>query len=117
MYLITGVAFLFYVTKIPERYFPGESLERSLQADILLLAEVELLRHLTAFGAVSPPRSAELPGRQPPGVAHSGGGDVLLVASDRRLYHALQAQPTVRAAEQQQHQQLKPAHQIQSEST
>lgn len=25
MYLIAGVAFLFYVTKIPERYFPGES--------------------------------------------------------------------------------------------
>lgn len=58
------------------------------------------------LGVVSPPRSAELPGRQPPGVAHSGGGDVLLVASDRRSYHALQAQPTVRAADQQQH--LKP---------
>lgn len=26
MYLIAGSAFLFYVTKIPERYFPGESL-------------------------------------------------------------------------------------------
>lgn len=25
MYLIAGSAFLFYVTKIPERYFPGES--------------------------------------------------------------------------------------------
>lgn len=25
MYLIAGAAFLFYVTKIPERYFPGES--------------------------------------------------------------------------------------------
>ena len=25
MYLIAGTAFLFYVTKIPERYFPGES--------------------------------------------------------------------------------------------
>lgn len=24
MYLIAGSAFLFYVTKIPERYFPGE---------------------------------------------------------------------------------------------
>lgn len=26
MYLIAGSAFLFYVTKIPERYFPGEFL-------------------------------------------------------------------------------------------
>lgn len=26
MYLIAGSAFLFYVTKIPERYFPGESI-------------------------------------------------------------------------------------------
>lgn len=25
MYLIAGAAFVFYVTKIPERYFPGES--------------------------------------------------------------------------------------------
>lgn len=64
---------------------------------------------------VSPPRSAELPGRQPPAVAHSGGGDVLLVASDRRSYHALQAQPTVHGADQQQ-QQLKPADQIKTES-
>lgn len=29
MYLIAGAAFLFYVTKIPERYFPGESLPLS----------------------------------------------------------------------------------------
>lgn len=28
MYLIAGAAFLFYVTKIPERYFPGESCRR-----------------------------------------------------------------------------------------
>lgn len=59
-------------------------------------------------GLVSPPRPAELPGRQPPALAHSGGGDVLLVAPDRRSYHALQTQPTVHAADQQQ-QQLKPA--------
>lgn len=74
------------------------------------------VHHLPAhrLGLVSPPRSAELPGRQPPGVAHSGGGDVLLVASDRRSYHALQTQPTVHAADQQQ--QLNPADQIKTEN-
>lgn len=38
-------------------------------------------------------RPAELPGRQPPVVAHTGGGDVLLVASDRCVHHAIQTQP------------------------
>lgn len=58
---------------------------------------------------LSPPRPAELPGRQPPGVARPGGGDVLLVASDRRAHHALQAQPSVRAADQQRRRRLKAA--------
>ena len=38
-----------------------------------------------------PPRPAELPGRQSPGVAHTGGCDVLLVAPDCCTHHALQA--------------------------
>lgn len=51
---------------------------------------------------VSPCRPAELPGRQPPGVARPGGADVLLVASNRRAHHALQAQPDLPAGDQQQ---------------
>lgn len=93
MYLIAGAAFLFYVTKIPERYFPGESSGRCSAGTFPCRSGSLLL---------SPPRPAELPGRQPPGVARSGGGDVLLVASDRRAHHALQAQPSVHAAHQQQ---------------
>lgn len=105
MYLIAGAAFLFYVTKIPERYFPGESFRRCLDGlGCFPAAPAHWL------GLLSPPRPAELPGCQPPGVARSGGGDVLLVASDRRAHHALQAQPTVRAADQQQ--QLKAADRI-----
>lgn len=52
--------------------------------------------------ALSPARPAELPGRQPPGVARPGGGHVLLVASDRRAHYALQAQPGVPGVDKQQ---------------
>lgn len=46
-------------------------------------------------------RPAELPGRQPPGVARPGGADVLLVASNRRAHHALQTQPDLPAGDQE----------------
>ena len=51
---------------------------------------------------LSSSRPAKLPGRQPPGVARTGGGDVLLVASDSRAHHALQTQPVLPDPEQQQ---------------
>lgn len=51
---------------------------------------------------LSSSRPAELPGRQPPGVARTGGGDVLLVASDSRAHHAIQTQPVLPQPEQQQ---------------
>lgn len=49
----------------------------------------------------SPSRSAELPGCQPPGVAHTRGGYVLLVASDGCVHHALQTQPVMSDSDQQ----------------
>ncbi len=57
---------------------------------------------LRAFLFLSSSRPAELRGRQPPGVAHTGCGDVLLVASVSRSHHALQTQPALPDPNQQQ---------------
>lgn len=36
MYLIAALALIFYVSKVPERYFPGESASSVESQDILI---------------------------------------------------------------------------------
>lgn len=73
MYVIAALALLFYVSKVRERYFPGEPAPES------------------RLPRVS--RSAQLRGLQPPAVARAAGADVLLVAPVVGLHPGVQTQP------------------------
>lgn len=91
MYFIAALALIFYVSKVPERYFPGE---------ILVMFSSHIFWNVCVCirpfnQQLCPYRSAQLPGLQPPGVAPAAGADVLLVASVVGFHHGVQTQPAL----------------------
>lgn len=99
MYVIAASAFLFYVSKIPERYFPGNFFcsipvnnYNNLTKPNLSRNQLKIEQILTPLFVLCPYRPAELSWCQSPALARSGGRHVLLVAPDRYLHHELQTQ-------------------------
>lgn len=50
MYLIAALALIFYVSKVPERYFPGETLEVLFSEVCVCVSEGSLSEPLTSRG-------------------------------------------------------------------
>lgn len=97
MYFIAALALIFYVSKVPERYFPGETafwLPLFFRATHSVLSmQFEVINIIIQISSCC--RSTELPGLQSPGVAPAAGADVLLVAPVIRLHHGIQTQPAL----------------------
>lgn len=87
MYFIAALALIFYVSKVPERYFPGETTWIYFGTQFFFGYKTKLWHCLPCCL-----RSAELPGLQPPGVASAAGSDVLLVAPVVGFHHGVQTQ-------------------------